>query len=655
MTFKDVAIKNFKAQIKKYLSYFFCSSFSIMIFFMFSTLIFNDILKIKDDNNRISIIFNTSMITVALFSVFFINYAHTAFINSRFREFGVYMTLGMTKKDVRKIILMENVFIIAASLFTGLVSGVIFSRLFQMIVIKLLELDGITYSLNYKSFLITIILFAAIFTIVIGLSRHATRKLEISELLKQARKGGSKTNYSILPGIIGICLIILSFIILYVITNDKSLTGNITFVLLYISVSFLGVYMVIAHLGRTIMALMKKNKKTYYKNILTSTEIYHKFDQNKKVIFILSILSAMIIFFVASAFALKSQSIKISGMSQPNHIEFVSVQGINKISGSELGEVIKSKGISIENQKEVEFLSLEFTSGFDKYDLIHSKPIISQSTYNTLMDSSLSVPKGQAVNIITAWEPGFHGIEPESKISFKYGSNTFDYKVKESIHGKWINGPTAYPSSSGIVLNDEDFAKLKQKVELQSVGTIHIINFNDWRKTEDVVNRLKSKLVELNKQNHVISKYSENLLTMTSRIEVYKSLKQGNSLFTFVSVVMGLLFFIAAGSVLYFKQYTEMSSAKEKFYKLYKLGISEKETVGIISRELRFTFFTPLVLGGILGYSFMYYMNFLVGGGEVVKDFMVSATVIVALYFVFQVFFYLITKRKYTIEILESL
>ena len=118
---------------------------------------------------------------------------------------------------------------------------------------------------------------------------------------------------------------------------------------------------------------------------------------------------------------------------------------------------------------------------------------------------------------------------------------------------------------------------------------------------------------------------------------------------------MGLLFFIAGGSVLFFKQYTELNNDKVRFFKLYKVGISEKEAAEVIAKELKVTFFTPPIMGSSLGYCFIYLLTFLFGGGEIVKEFMVNVTFVVIVYFLFQVVFYNITKRKYTDEILKDL
>jgi putative ABC transport system permease protein len=137
--------------------------------------------------------------------------------------------------------------------------------------------------------------------------------------------------------------------------------------------------------------------------------------------------------------------------------------------------------------------------------------------------------------------------------------------------------------------------------------------------------------------------------------EAYDGLRHGYSMFVFVTLFLGILFFIAAGSVQYFKQFADFSSEREKFVKLYKLGITEKEIAGIISGELKLMFFTPLVFGSILGFSFIYFMTNWVGGQGVLGEFMANTCMVVAAYFVFQTIFYLTAKGRYTAKILDSL
>lgn len=393
MTFKDIALKNFKVNLKKYLSYFFCSSFSVAIFFIYSTLLFNPQLTQGEENQNFSIIFSISLVSIAVFSVFFINYAHTAFVKSRNKEFGIYMSLGMTQKDIGKIILLENSLIISGSLITGLICGITFSRLFQMIVLKLLDFKDISYSISYKCFVLTFIVFAVVFTGVITLSKLSIMKLQVNELLKQSRKHEGSLKYNLLPGIIGVSLILISLVMLYFISKDPDLKINLIVLLVYLITLFVGVYMTISYCGRTILGLIRKNKTAYYSNVITLTEINHKFNQNKKIMFVLSILSAAIIFFVASPFSLYNLTTTIAENSQRNHLEYTELNGVNSISSKTLDEILKKGKTQVTEQITVEFIELYLKNDTGKQNLWNSIPVVSQKVYNSTNNTNFSIPR----------------------------------------------------------------------------------------------------------------------------------------------------------------------------------------------------------------------------------------------------------------------
>jgi putative ABC transport system permease protein len=234
------------------------------------------------------------------------------------------------------------------------------------------------------------------------------------------------------------------------------------------------------------------------------------------------------------------------------------------------------------------------------------------------------------------------------------GETSVNFHVVDSARAPWVSSGNSFPSNSGLVLNDGDYAALKEKIISTNIGTYYIFDFDNWKGTGKAIESLKAELNQPNKQNPLGLNESQKMLTVLSRLETYDTLKRAYSMFMFVTTVMGILFFIAAGSVLFFKQYTEIGSAKEKFYKLFKIGITKKEARKILSKELAVTFFAPLIFGSIMGYAFIYFMTHLVGGQDVMTEFMQNATKVVFGYFVFQAGFFLVTRKKYVGEVLEK-
>ena len=68
-------------------------------------------------------------------------YANNFLINRRKREFGIYMTLGMGKRQISKIILIETILVGVLSLITGIIIGVFASQFMSILVGKLFEAD----------------------------------------------------------------------------------------------------------------------------------------------------------------------------------------------------------------------------------------------------------------------------------------------------------------------------------------------------------------------------------------------------------------------------------------------------------------------------------------------------------------------------------
>ncbi len=641
MTFKDVVIKNFKGGYHKYLAYFLSSSFSIMLFFMYSTVILNKELKGRDDTEVLSYVFYITLVAIALFSVFFINYAHTAFMKGRNKEFGVYISLGINTKELRNLTNIESLLISTIALFTGVGVGSLFSRLFQMVILNMLEIKDIPFSLDYKPFLLTLGVFLFIFSTVMIRTMIRMKSMDISSLLREARRteGRKYSKKDPIFGGLGFIIMVSSVFFLFIIAGNNDLNSNSIVLISYMATAFLGVYLALSYGGNLIIHMIKKSR-FYYKNILATTELHHKFNQNKKIIFILSVVSTMTIFLVASPFALFSLSETLAGMEK-NHLEYVETATVNKLSRETQDQILKGKNFKSYNT--LKFIYLSTKEGSSK--LQNSKPIVSQSEYNSLTGSNIQLEEGEAYNVVLDWIPGDHGIKPGSRLKLCAGDASYSFLCKASRKGDWIAGMASFTSDSIIIINDLEYKQLSAEITGSNIGYYHFINFKNWKNSRDTATALKVAL-------------GGGELKVLSIVDTYEELKSGYSVFLFVSTVMGIMFFVAGGSVLYFKQFTELGEAKITFKKLFKVGITDKEMQSIIGKELLIIFFLPLLFGTYLGFSLIYLMTFIVGdvagADAIIKEFMLNASVVVIIYFVSQSVFYFITKNKYIIEITKG-
>ncbi|EET85444.1 protein of unknown function DUF214 [Clostridium carboxidivorans P7] len=155
MTFINLAVNNVKKNFNNYIMYLVSAVFSVMIFYIFCSIAFNDVfVKLADNKPTVKLIFKASAIIVALFSFIFIWYSNSFFLKNRKREIGIYSMIGMEKKQIAKMLFYENLIIGSLSIVCGIILGVMFSKYFSLMLIYLMrETLNIKFAIVFKVFL----------------------------------------------------------------------------------------------------------------------------------------------------------------------------------------------------------------------------------------------------------------------------------------------------------------------------------------------------------------------------------------------------------------------------------------------------------------------------------------------------------------------
>jgi len=82
-------------------------------------------------------------------------------------------------------------------------------------------------------------------------------------------------------------------------------------------------------------------------------------------------------------------------------------------------------------------------------------------------------------------------------------------------------------------------------------------------------------------------------------------LKEGMSYPFFFGIFISVLFFLAAGSILYFRMYQNIDKDLHHFHSLYRIGLTDKEMKKIITKRLSFLFFIPFFIAVVhAGFAF---------------------------------------------------
>lgn len=170
MTFNKIVWKMAKHHYKKYIFYLVCNSLAVTFFFMFTTVYLNKQLVEMEQSEGIQYVLSIPGVALIIFTIFFMSYAHHIFMKKRRSEFGLFMTLGMTRREISKLIVLENSIIALISLIIGVLIGATLSRFFFWLLLKFVGIQEILFQLHAKMFLYTVIVFLVMFFVAVGQS-----------------------------------------------------------------------------------------------------------------------------------------------------------------------------------------------------------------------------------------------------------------------------------------------------------------------------------------------------------------------------------------------------------------------------------------------------------------------------------------------------
>ena len=196
MLFK-LSIRNMKKSFKDYAIYFLTLVLGVAIFYMFNSIDSQQAMLEVSQSTREIIKLMINMlgyisVFVAVVLGLLIVYANNFLINRRKKEFGIYMTLGMGKRQISKIILMETILVGIISLIVGLIIGVFASQFMSILVAKMFEADMSKFQFVFSkdACIKTCIYFAVMYVAVMFFNTFTVSRYKLIDLCKN-----KKSNY----------------------------------------------------------------------------------------------------------------------------------------------------------------------------------------------------------------------------------------------------------------------------------------------------------------------------------------------------------------------------------------------------------------------------------------------------------------------------
>ncbi len=638
MYFK-ISFQNMKRSIKDYGIYFLTIVLGVALFYMFNSLDSQQaMLQIGESKKQmiellIEMLGFISVFVSAVLALLIV-YANKFLINRRKKEFGIYMLLGMGRRKISKIIILETIFIGIISLICGIAIGVFASQFMSVLVAKLFEADMTKFEFVFSrnACIKTCIYFALMYLAVMVFNTITVSKYKLINLLHADRKNEKITLknpiISILVFLIGAGILGTAY---YMVTETM---GALNVLFIPIIMGILGTILIFWSLSGFALKIMQTMKNTYLNgtNMFVLRQLNNKINTTVMSMSVICLMLFMTITILSSSLSLREALQKDIIELTKADINMTKTANLPETYTTKNGKTINYKQTAIEDSKksiretlvengmdmnllkdieEIEIyaskeLTLKNFFGNKKEELLEQLPlvnleipedIIKISDYNKMAkiygikeydlkdDEYIVVCNFDNIKSIR------DNVLAETKHEIKLAGKTYKSKYDKCVDG-YVKMSNSHTNTGIILVPDNCNLKENEKREY-----LFAANYNT--KTEEGKQEIEEILSDKNGELLKNLKEKEINLDAISRIALIESSVGLATIITFVAIYLGIIFLIASAAILALKQLTESTDNKQRYTILRKIGCDEKMINKALFRQIAIFFLLPLALATI--------------------------------------------------------
>ncbi|GFP76536.1 FtsX-like permease family protein [Clostridium fungisolvens] len=596
MGLMDIAIKNIKRNFYNYFLYFVSMVFSIMIYFTFTSIQYNtQVQRIVGASVQFSTVFKSAAAVIGVFIAIFIWYSNSFFIRRRKKEVALYSLLGIRKKQIGTMLFYENIVMGAAALIAGIVMGSLLSKVFIMLLIRLMGFSAdIAFMIPLKAVINTALVFLVLFLITSIHGYMLIYRFKLIELFKAESQGEREPKTSVFKSILSVMLIGGG----YLIYTKGSLSASVISIPVTLLLTVIGTFMLFSSLTLLIIKLAKKNERRYFKgsNMIGTSQLLYRIKASARTLATIAVLSAATLtaMELSTSFYYKLE-VNLQENYGFTYAYASNDNSLDKKVEAVIAEYPKNKIISAVDMKfaKVKGQWPDLSKGLSaKKTFDTSFYIISESNYNEiakarglkdkikLKDNNEAAIFTQILNFTSEYDDYLGKtitiVENNEKLSLKVS----DFKAYSLTNSGMMR--------NSVVVSDEVYNNYRTNANTYRIKGYITDNKKDSEDlTKGITKLVSEEIPQKDGEPFVFSSYYMD----------YRAGITYSGLIIFLGAFLGLLFLIATGSIIFFKQLSEANDDKSRYGILRKIGLTNKEIKISISKQIFIVFSLPLVIG----------------------------------------------------------
>lgn len=629
MLFK-ISLKNIRKSLKDYTVYFFTLILGVAIFYVFNAIDSQSVmLDVRENMMDIIKLMNDMLSGVSVFVScilgFLIIYASRFLIKRRNKEFGIYLTLGMSKRKISAILFFETLLIGIVSLFAGLVIGTILSQFMSVIVANMFDADMTKFKFIFsmKACVKTLIYFAIMYVLVMIFNTFSISRCKLIDLLNAGKKTEKVTMKN--PIICTIVFVIGVGILSYaywMVTRGVRTLNTFDKIGIPIALGCVATFLIFWSVSGFMIRIFTSIKSVYYKgvNSFVLRQFCSKINTTVFSTTVICIMLFITISVLSAALSMKDSLSKDLDSMCPVDVQLAKYSYDAMSEAYATSQDMNEKDREMLEDSKLSIIETLNNSGFDAQK--YFKDVAEYNIYNTgltvkdtLGDINTDDYQFMADTIMPVMTIGDY-----NSVARLYGNSTYelnddeyiivaDYKnmvmirnqalkkgITLSVNGKEYK-PRYNECKDGFVqigvqnMNDGILVVPDNAVKPQQVRNMGLSA--DYRAdTKEERYSIETQLDNLMKN---IS-FKKSFISWNSRIELAESSVGLGALVTFIALYLGIIFLISSAAILALRELSDSADNKERYGMLRKLGVDERMIDMALFKQIGIFFAFPLIL-----------------------------------------------------------
>ncbi|PEM05520.1 ABC transporter permease [Bacillus cereus] len=632
MDFLEVSKRSIKRNVKDYFLYFISLVGSIIIYFTFVSIKRNEsVVALLKESDKVETTFTFAQILLIIFLTIFIFYCNSFFLRKKKKEIALYSLLGIRKEEIAKLLFYETLLVGGAASVLGILAGLFIANMCAGLLVKLMgSAFTFTFTISFVSIVEVLITIGAIFFIASWKSKKLIYEHRLVELLYGENQKEEAPTYSSKKAKSAIVLLFIGYVVAFstLIFGVVMLlfTGLVIFGLIV-----KGTFLLFEQYTVKSLHKVKEDKKKYWNgtNILSISSLFFRIKGNVKMLALLSLLSAVTLCTIGMSSSMYYGAKKTAKLMNPVSYEYVTT---GKELDKKVSEEIQKHELGIKNETSITMLSMQ--GNIDGEQMLTgyligngNVQIIKVTDYNKLasMLGHKQVILGSEKEVVLLDPYKSYNIEKNSlegnHVSFegmKSGLTIVDHREETVVSAKL--------APVGLVVQESLFNKLQKGKDVSTVSGF-IVEGNGSRELTERIGAIIPKEAKFQS------------FEKTNQSEL-----QDGAVLLFASVFLGIVFILATGCILYFKQITEAMAERPAYGMLKKIGLTKKEARESVRKQVGAIFLAPFMLA--ICHTFFAFLSLMGFGGmfEYSLPLLGSIGVYIVIYFGY----YMLTVRSYT-------